>query len=246
MPRNCTVRRLSFSGPPAASVCARDLGHRPQPVQDPSGQADLLGERLVDVDRAEVAGGAGVPDSDVRVRRDLQFNRVPDDVPPLRGADRLAALVLGHGLEHGEPHPAARDPVVIRTSASGGLNEHRFGIRRERGKPLRDTPVEGSWAVGPVGCYETCSALSRCFAGRPRMLDPGQSAPSAEPRCLPGAFVPVRSPIAMQGPTPERQQSSGRLYPCDPLPGVYRHGSGVGAAVGPLATYRAARTTSYL
>ena len=39
-------------------VGARDLGHRPEAVQDAAGQADRLGELGVDVDRVEVAGGA--------------------------------------------------------------------------------------------------------------------------------------------------------------------------------------------
>jgi hypothetical protein len=64
---------------------ARDLGHRPQPVQDPSGQADLLGELLVDVDRVEVPGGARVADGQVAVGRDLEVGQ------------RLAGLELGHG-----------------------------------------------------------------------------------------------------------------------------------------------------
>ena len=39
---------------------ASHLGHRPQAVQDPPGQTNRFGELLVDVDRVEVAGGAGV------------------------------------------------------------------------------------------------------------------------------------------------------------------------------------------
>ena len=47
---------------------ARHLGHRPQPVQDAAGQADLLGELLVDVDRVEVSRRARVADGHVLVR----------------------------------------------------------------------------------------------------------------------------------------------------------------------------------
>ena len=55
---------------------ARDLGHRPQPVQDPPGQADRLGELLVDVDRVEVARGAGVAVGQEAVGRDTQLRKV--------------------------------------------------------------------------------------------------------------------------------------------------------------------------
>src|SRR5205807_5331154 len=48
-------------------VRARHLRHRPQAVEDPAGEAYLLGERLVDVDRVEVARRACVADGDVRV-----------------------------------------------------------------------------------------------------------------------------------------------------------------------------------
>ena len=44
-------------------VGASHLGHRPQPVQDAAGEAHLLGELLVDVDRVEVTRGAGVADA---------------------------------------------------------------------------------------------------------------------------------------------------------------------------------------
>ena len=43
-------------------VSAGNLGHRPQPVQDPPRQPDALRELLVDVDRIEVARGAGGPE----------------------------------------------------------------------------------------------------------------------------------------------------------------------------------------
>src|SRR5512142_720742 len=59
-PRNCTPRRARFSGPPTASVCARDLRHRPPPVEDATGEPDPLGVLLVDVDRVEVARRARV------------------------------------------------------------------------------------------------------------------------------------------------------------------------------------------
>src|SRR4029079_1075697 len=39
---------------------ARDLGHRPEAVQDRRREPDLLGELAVDVDRVEVAGRARV------------------------------------------------------------------------------------------------------------------------------------------------------------------------------------------
>ena len=41
-------------------VGPRDLGHRPEPVEDAAGQADLLCELLVDVDRVHVARCLGV------------------------------------------------------------------------------------------------------------------------------------------------------------------------------------------
>ena len=49
---------------------ARDLGHRPEAVQDAPGQADGARELLVDVDRVEVARGAGVAGGEVLVGRD--------------------------------------------------------------------------------------------------------------------------------------------------------------------------------
>src|SRR4051794_21455475 len=55
---------------------ARDLRHRPQPVEDPPGQADLPGELLVDVDRVEVAGRARVADGEVPVGRDADLRQL--------------------------------------------------------------------------------------------------------------------------------------------------------------------------
>ena len=52
---------------------ARDLRHRPQPVQDPPRQPDRARELLVDVDRVEVARGARVAIGQVLVRRDAQL-----------------------------------------------------------------------------------------------------------------------------------------------------------------------------
>src|SRR6185436_5103789 len=53
---------------------ARDLGHRPEAVQDRRREPDLLGELAVDVDRVEVAGRARVPVRQVLVGRDLQLD----------------------------------------------------------------------------------------------------------------------------------------------------------------------------
>ncbi len=57
-------------------VGTRHLGHRPQPVQDATGQPDSLGELLVDVDRVEVARGTRVAHGHIRIRSDLQLDRV--------------------------------------------------------------------------------------------------------------------------------------------------------------------------
>ena len=54
-------------------VGARHLRHPVEAVEDVARQADLLGELVVDVDRVEVARGAGVPVRQVLVRRDLQL-----------------------------------------------------------------------------------------------------------------------------------------------------------------------------
>src|SRR5947209_3996014 len=62
IPRNCTDRRLSLSGPPAASVWAR--------------QAHPLRDVLVDVDRLEVPGGTRVADRDIGVGLHLQLDPV--------------------------------------------------------------------------------------------------------------------------------------------------------------------------
>ena len=57
-------------------VSDRTLGHRPQPVEDPAGKADLPREVLIDVDRVEVAARARVTDGEIPVRRHLELERV--------------------------------------------------------------------------------------------------------------------------------------------------------------------------
>ena len=77
MPRNCTASRSRRSGPPSGlGVGASHLGHGPEPVQDPPGEADLLRELLVDVNRVEVARGAGVADRQIPVGGDLELELV--------------------------------------------------------------------------------------------------------------------------------------------------------------------------
>jgi hypothetical protein len=73
MPRNCTERRLSRSG--GLGLGARDLGHRPQAVEDPARQADRARELVVDVDRVEVARRARVANGQVAVGSDLQVRQ---------------------------------------------------------------------------------------------------------------------------------------------------------------------------
>ena len=112
IPRNWTLRdRKTRSGSPRrpgrprrVGGCARDLRHRPQPVQDPARQPDRQRELLVDVNRVEIAGRAGVAHGHVAVGRDPQLDPVAlvqaigsllpaDDRRPGADAGGLAALV---------------------------------------------------------------------------------------------------------------------------------------------------------
>src|SRR5919107_2049259 len=55
---------------------AGDLRHRPQAMEDLAGEADLLGEVVVDVDGVEVARRARVADGEVAVGRDLELGQL--------------------------------------------------------------------------------------------------------------------------------------------------------------------------
>src|SRR5207244_4187991 len=70
---------------------ARDLSHRVQAVQDAAREADLPGEVLVDVDRVEVAGRAGVADGEIAVGRDLQLRQARALAQPGHGQLTLPA-----------------------------------------------------------------------------------------------------------------------------------------------------------
>ena len=88
-------------------VGPRHLGHRVEAVQDHAGQADALGELLVDVDRVGIAGGVLVALRQPRIGRDLELgDRVAaassHDVGPRRPHGLLAVLVLRDRLEHVE------------------------------------------------------------------------------------------------------------------------------------------------
>src|SRR4051794_13424039 len=65
----------------ALGLRPRDLGHGVEAVQDLAGQADLLGELLVDVDRVEVARRARVADREVLVRHHRQLRDLHAHTP---------------------------------------------------------------------------------------------------------------------------------------------------------------------
>jgi hypothetical protein len=83
---------------------AREQRHRVEAVEDPPGQPDRPRELVVEMDRVEVAGGAGVADRGVAVGRDrssassspgsgARSRPRPHDLGPGAAADQLAALV---------------------------------------------------------------------------------------------------------------------------------------------------------
>ena len=78
MPRNWTLEALERRRAAAGRLRrgAGDERHRVEAVQDPTRQADRLGELLVDVDRVVVPRGARVADRQVLVRRDLQLGEL--------------------------------------------------------------------------------------------------------------------------------------------------------------------------
>ena len=74
MPRNWTESRFSAPGRHRPSRCgARDQAHHVEAVQDRVRQPDRLGELGIDVDRVEVARGAGVAVRQVLVGGDPQL-----------------------------------------------------------------------------------------------------------------------------------------------------------------------------
>ena len=163
-PRNWTLRRLSDSGPPPASVAARAtwaIEYRPCRIRP--GRPDRLGELLVDVDRVVVARRARVADGEEAVGGDPQLGDLSPafisdsshDVGPGAGAHRLAVLVGRDRLEDVVAAAVARlDRLALDVRGDLVAGDHERAPARtpaRRGPSSRSScATSGSKITGPI------------------------------------------------------------------------------------------------